>query len=39
MKKEIKKLIEKVKECAKEVYDELGGGNRWSSDFKCCCLA
>ena len=26
MRKEIKKLIEKVKECAKEVYQELGSG-------------
>ena len=26
MKKEIKKLIEKVKDCAKEVYEELGEG-------------
>lgn len=26
MKKEIRNLIEKVKECAKEVYNELGVG-------------
>ena len=31
MQKEIKKLIEKVKECAKEVYQELGSG--WEEEI------